>query len=393
MIALPLLFIIYYAYVRKISLSREIIIFTILFILLSIAHTLKFMEVHPRFVGYHVLGILVSYFALKAMGQDFFVHFEKLVYYLCIFALLFYLLINLLGWPFINLLRSVSVLEPGADNVDTTLGFFTIPVIKDQILLYRNAGFAWEPGAFACLTALGIFVNLVLRKFKFINNHRLYIMVLALLSSQSTTGYVLLLVLMIFAVYNKDINIKHKLPVYLIVIALAAFASTLPFMYEKIKSTLEFDLDRLVRRAILYDSSYALQRFSSFALDFIDFKNHPIIGYGGHNDAQWIREYGAELVSISGVGKVLARFGIIGAIFFTYSLIRSSREFAANFNFKGWWFLATITTIILVSYPILEQPLIICFWLYFMLRPKSIAYLASYQNEEPLFRSSLSSSS
>ncbi|MFP4290578.1 MAG: hypothetical protein ACLFQ0_03055 [Cyclobacteriaceae bacterium] len=383
---LPLLFMFYYFQVRKISFSREIIIFTICFLLLNIALTLKFMVVHPRFFGYHMLALFVSYFALKAMGRDFFIHYQNLVYYLSVIAIVFYILTNLLGWPFINLLRSIAFLEPGAGNVDTALGFYTVPIIKNEILLYRSAGFAWEPGSFACLTALGIFANQVITRFELKNNYRFWVMVVALLSSQSTTGYILLLVLFFFIISNKDISVKHKLPAYLVVIAMAAYASTLPFMYEKIKSTLEFDLDKLVKNSILYGSSYVPQRFASFMVDLNDFMNHPILGYGGHNDAQWARLLGAEIASISGLGKILSRFGLVGAVFFIYSLIRSSREFATYFDFKGWWFMSIIIIIILVSYTILEQPVILCFWLFFLLRDKPVAHNHQVYQEQRIVR-------
>lgn len=384
---LPVLFMFYYFQIRKIRFSREIIIFSFAFLLLHVALTLKYMEVHPRFFAYHMLAFLMSYFALKAMGKDFFIHYERLVYYLCIIAIVFYLLTNVLGWPFVNLLRAIAFLEPGAGNVDTALGFYTVPVIHDTLLLHRSAGFAWEPGAFACLTALGIFVNLAINRFELANNRHFWIMVIALLTSQSTTGYILLLVLAFFIVLNKNISFKHKLPAYIVVIAIVGFASTLPFMYEKIKSTFEFDLDKLVRNSILYGSSYVPQRFASFRVDLIDFWNNPFIGYGGHNSAQWTSKLGAEIASISGLGKILARFGLVGAIFFVYSLIRSSREFAHHFKFKGWWFMSVILLGILGSYTITEQPLIICFWLYFMLRPKAAAFSQPVVQERPLVHS------
>ena len=69
---------------------------------------------------------------------------------------------------------------------------------------YRNCGFTWEPGGFACFLILAIIINLASNKFK-IRNKSLMILILSLITTFSTTGYMAFAFIMIWYLFNTEL--------------------------------------------------------------------------------------------------------------------------------------------------------------------------------------------
>jgi hypothetical protein len=234
-------------------------------------------------------------------------------------------------------------------------------------LLPRNAGFAWEPGAFASYLCLAIFINQIRTHFSFVNNRKLWILLLALLSTQSTTGFAILIIIIILVIYNLSPKISFLLfPVSVILII---YILQLPFMYEKVKGISNFNIELLARYSRIYNTAYTAQRFASFLIDFQDFLNNPILGYGGFMEERWTFKMGAVVTSISGIGKIMARFGIVGTFFFLFSLYKTSRSLQSLFFFKGWIFPILIILAISISYNV-DIPILLCFWLFYLFGEK-----------------------
>jgi hypothetical protein len=137
-------------------------------------------------------------------------------------------------------------------------------------------------------------------------------------------------------------------------------------MIEKIIEVAHHDTDLMIRNSVRYGSQQTAQRIASFLIDFKDFLNHPIIGYGGHLDARWTVQIGANISTISGIGKIMARFGLIGTIFFFFSLYKSAESIQQIFNIKGRVFMILVIFIISISYSIIENPLVMSFWLFYL---------------------------
>ena len=65
---------------------------------------------------------------------------------------------------------------------------FTIEARASQ---FRNTGFTWEPKAFANFLMLGILFNLLRYRLRFFNK-RMIIMLITLITTFSTTGYIMI---------------------------------------------------------------------------------------------------------------------------------------------------------------------------------------------------------
>lgn len=365
------------AFKHKVKIKKPLIILISTYTIYFIALTIKFGEFHPRFYAIYLIYFIIAYVSLNVFKLTIFIYYENILYYLCIISLMFWVILLIFPYQFANLLHSIS-LEPGSPNVHSNILIYTISDYADSVLnanfsigpirIFRNAGFAWEPGAFSVLINLAIFFNLLQNKFKTTKNKSFWIFVITLITTFSTTGYSIFMMLMLLYIYNQ--KIKYVIWLSALLGTFSIYIITLPFMYDKIKKISQEDnTEEQIENSIKYGISYTPQRIQSFIIDWQDFLNNPILGYGGHIKERWISQLGADVASISGIGKVFAKFGLVGAIFFFLSLFKSSKLITWCYDFKGWFFPYLLIIMISISYSLIEMPLFMCFWMIGMFLP------------------------
>lgn len=333
--------------------------------------TIQFRELHPRFFEIYFVSFLTGYVIYSTLKYRFFKIYGDLIFALSVFSLFFWSIQQVDPNAFNSLIKNFSFSKPGSPNVLYNIIIYTVSDVTlfDQYVidfgsftLLRNAGFAWEPGAFACFINLAIYWNLIQNRFVLIRNFRLWIMILALLTTFSTTGYAIFIVIVLFYLYN--LRAKFVIAIAPAVVLVVLYISTLPFMLDKLQMVSEYNTDELIENSIMYGTSHTPQRFQSFLIDMVDFKNNPILGYGGHNAARWTEKLGAQIATISGIGNLMAQFGIVGLLFFVISLIKTAQDTRNFFEYKGWFFLVIIMVMLSISYGILFNPIIMCFWMF-----------------------------
>jgi 4-amino-4-deoxy-L-arabinose transferase-like glycosyltransferase len=244
--------------------------------------------------------------------------------------------------------------------------------IRYDFLPPRNSGFAWEPGGFAAFLSVAIFFNLFLFQRDKHSRIRFWVLVTALISTQSTTGYLVFLVILIFYFYNK--RQKTVILLWPLIIALVVMALSLPFMSEKIISLINEAkmVEVIVERTIGREESLTPQRFTSFVIAFRDFLDNPIIGLGGANEESWTYKIGANVSSITGIGNLLAQHGLVGFIFFLLICYNTSAFFSKAFNYKGKPLFFIIVFFISISYGIILLPVFMGFWMFKFFTPNGI---------------------
>jgi hypothetical protein len=370
---LPIIPVLVLGFIKGVRFNNKYLLLLLGFTIYFVATTIVFKELHPRFFGIYIIKFTIVYVVISGLGVRFFRIYEDILYYLCIIGITFWLIMNVIPTTFIELLRNFefSSQKPGS-NVDFNIIIYTVNnflLLPDSIAnigsikLFRNAGFAWEPGVFASFINLAIFFNLIRNRFKLNNNKHLWVFLIALISTFSTTGYSLFILLVLFYLYNQDfVKVFWLAP---IVVVSAMFVFMLPFMYEKISYENKWTIEELVYRSAKYDIPYYPQRFQSFQIDFIDFMNHPLLGYGGHLEAAWTVELGTKIITISGIGGLMSQFGIVGTLFFLISLWVSSKQIIVLFNIRGTIFPVLFIILYAVSYSVSEI-LVMCVWLLYL---------------------------
>lgn len=368
---LPIVFSAIVAGYYKITISKKFISLIIGFVIYNIILTFKFREFHPRFMGIYLISFFIAYVAYSSLRFRFFLYYEKILYYLCIIALGFWGIQYFMFETLANIFQSLPFTEPASGNVLSNVFIYTLPDVTGfesyivsigPFSVIRNAGFAWEPGAFAVYINLAIFINLIRTKFTIRGNKYLIVFIISLITTFSTTGFSMFMALMVFYMYNK--NIRYKIYIAPVLIVLLVYITSLPFMAEKVADVANYDTDEMITSSIDYpDEEITPQRIQSLQIDYIDFLNNPIWGYGGNPQERWTAKLGADISTISGIGKVMAVFGIVGILFFFINLTITSIDLARTLQFVGWGFPFLLIIAVSISYSIIFNPVLMCFWL------------------------------
>ena len=208
--------------------------------------------------------------------------------------------------------KNVSFLSFRNDRF-ANIFFFTIDGYGAKL---RNSGFMWEPKGYANVLILAMIFNLIRHKFK-ITNKQFIVLFIALLTTQSTTGF--LIVFLVFPLFY-FVNTKKASKLFFALVAIISISliSQLGFMLDKIKYelTLTDEYETLVDTKRDYDrTSISLGRVGSFIVDFEDFKRRPIFGYGFQKDERTQNKW-IKLVRVNGFSDLLATYGLVGLVFY-----------------------------------------------------------------------------
>jgi hypothetical protein len=220
----------------------------------------------------------------------------------------------------------------------------------DKLHFYRNAGFAWEPGAFGCFLVIALFFNLLNNNLKF--NRNSYILLIALFTTVSTTAFLALGFFMILLYRAKGGKWNFGILAMLVVFVIAFFY--LPFLGDKIKKIYEDDVKVLddyeaIEWDLVYyeqfDGSYPLNRFSSGIFLYRHFKYQLIFGVSNAYTKIHSKIYDVEISKFNisnGTMDFIAKFGIIGLIFLLFKVGQFAYLFFEKIEYSIYWILAIV---------------------------------------------------
>lgn len=335
--------------------------YCIFMFLLILSYTVYFRSFNPQFSVSLFQSGLIAYFVLKMLGRSFFDNLSHIIYLLALISLPLFLIqqfyyedlhtinnfleANFNGFQFGGDYDSNSIIYSMKDNART-----------------RNSGFMWEPGAFAAFLSIGILFNLLRTNMKL--EYRTMIMVIAMVTTFSTMGYIALLFIYIFYIGQSQ---KHKSILFLPLIVTAVFLVwRLDFMAEKIAT--EFNnIDNVSNIAfsssLVKHERVSLGRMGSLILDFKDFLRYPVLGVGGEFEAK-SRSFYTNFNRTNGWGNYLVTFGLIGVILFFYNMTKSFKLIFFQYSTKAYHAGIIVILIITFSNHILTQPLFLGLQLY-----------------------------
>ena len=359
------------AFKWKVTYTGQFYAIVFLFGIYFLAASVKYYVIQPTFFITYIFIIFIAYTTIKALKINFFIIYEYLLFWLSVVSLFMWVAqLGLGGDSLYNIFAGISFLESISNVSGNGVSAFLYAVqpyettLINNFTVSRNCGYAWEPGAFAVYLCLAIFINLFINKSEKNSKLHFWVLFLALLSTQSTTGYFILMVLIVFYFINKDV--KKILLVFPIVIAVMIFVFSLPFMKNKIIELIgeTSRLEQLLFDSFGRENPVTPQRFMSLKIDMIDLLHNPILGLAAHYEDRWTYKLGSNISSISGIGNLLSQFGLAGGLFFLYFSLKSSYLLSKILNYKGRWLLFIILLLISVSYSMLFLPLAMCFWMF-----------------------------
>jgi hypothetical protein len=363
------------------KLTRKAVKIYIFFIFFILAYFFKYNgDFDPMFTFRLFVYITFPYLVISVVKQEFFKIYEHIIYVFACISLPLFLVQAVAYYQLLSVLEKLQgfLMIPPMENWReyANVIFFTVnrgTNVAGGAL--RNCGFAWEPGGFANFLILAIIINLARNNFSFKNNFKLKILLITLITTFSTTGFLALGFVVLWFFFNS--NVKNRIvltPFFIIVLGSAIF---LPFMSEKI-STLSTDpqsiLNEVSGRSFDTGNSYSIGRFAGLLMNFEDFKSHPIIGYGGHGEETWAAKNEVNVASINGLGRWLSMFGSIGFMMFIFAYIKSFKSLALLYNFKKPILLLGAILMLGFGFGVIKSGLFFGFMLSYWIIPTSSLY-------------------
>lgn len=354
-----------FCYNNKITFKKEFVNTIFIYSIYAVLTFINNGMISPMWYSQIIIFLFLAYTICQGYNKTFFVLYETILYHLSIIAIILWL-IYIISPDFVNTIVSIFQFDKVYDENIESKNMIVYTLLSgdrqtnEYISVLRNAGFAWEPGAFSCMVCLAIYCNILRTNFKIRNNRYLFIFIIALLTTFSTTGYVIFITMMImWFILNK----RYILGVLLIPLFLIIF--NLPFVQEKML-TEYYNVSNVNIHEIdkWNTNSVALGRIASFIYDWEEFLRHPILGLGGYAEGTWLAMNGYKIVTISGIGKLLSMYGIVMASLFFILLIKSSKFIGNIFNSKLSWLLPFIMIGVMISYNLWLTPLFIAFWIH-----------------------------
>ena len=339
--------------IRKMKADKFFFLFTLFYIGLSFLYVFKFGWLNFTATARVYLKIMLAYTAIKVVGQDFLKVTESIIYKLSFISLPLYILQLIIPETFTEVNGFLEFLIPPVDKggarYTNSIIFSVNPWGMD-----RNSGFMWEPGGFAAILAIGIYLNLIFNRFRF--NKRFVVMSIAMFSTFSTAGYILYVVLLAFYLYNT--SIRYFIITTPVAIICAYFLFNSSIVRGKIEERFQ-NRNKTINNLEVYSkerNAISLGRFGSLIVDINDFANHPVIGFGLQADERTNNQY-IDMVRVNGFSDYLVKFGIIGTMLMIFNLAKMESVLKRSYYFRGFFVLPAIVLILSFSNPLLITPL------------------------------------
>lgn len=289
-----------------------------------IAYVVVFVFVF--FVQYFIYGVFqLAYFSfvlkvfcaglvINLCAHRFSFYYFDIVYRFSVISLIFYFAQLLFG-------ADIFPLIPNFNDSDVEIRSVLVhtALSVDQ---YRNAGFTWEPGAFQGFIVVAFLFMPQEDIFSVTNRKKSFLMIIALLTTFSTTGYVCFAIYLLGRVlYGRYSFLNKSLLVF--VFSLVSFVAYfgVDFIGEKIQDQIQDAVQ------IEESDEYFGGRFSSYKIDEIYLNDSPFIGSGFAEETRWRFHPEFSLRNVghgNGFVDFFVSVGFVAGLYYFFLLYKSA---------------------------------------------------------------------
>lgn len=356
-----LLFTILFIVYNRVKFTKRFFLSVIVLLMYSLITSLQNGVVNFIWIYKWLLALVIAFSICSVFEKKIFVTYETIIYRLSIISLVFWLFHILFPSQILSLFKVISLVPFSLDKETLNIIFYSVNNFDTEDIFsftIRNAGFAWEPGAFSCFLILAIFCNILRTNFSLRKNPSLICFLICLCTAQSTTGYIVFLLLLLCWLMT-----QKKWKYLLIILPIVILFVNIPFVYEKILEQI-YTYQNFELSDLSYKGVNDVNRFIAFQISLDEFKLHPLFGLGGYDDGTYLSQQGYEMVISSGIGRLLAMYGVFGVLVFFSSLVMSARRVSSAFQTPNGFLLFIPILGMMFSYNMWLLPMYVVFWLF-----------------------------
>lgn len=325
-----IIFILYWLVVRPVAV-RINMRFALMFLGLLTLFALHYLTfgsmVLMASMGFMVI-LLIAFFAVKLI-PDFFRKYISVMAWLGVLSLIFHIP-RLLGVNMANIFSFLKAPNGGPNYSHIYIHNFHY---VDEM---RNSGIFWEPGAFAGYLVIALLLVLA-HKHTPTSKWKVIVLIAALVSSQSTTGYMAGLFLFSYWQLSKyrgrsvgGLDYRFIIVPFLmglIVTASIYSYSNITFLGEKIEHQISESLNE--------EHNYRFNRFGNYLYDIEFFMERPLTGWGANPQTRVsVDPELAEFIDGQGNGLsgFLVKFGLFAFFMYFYCLYKNLKSMTHSSN-------------------------------------------------------------
>lgn len=251
-----------------------------------------------------------------------------------------------LGWDNMRETR-----EESTANKSYTLYVYTVYFI-DDLLIPQNTGPFWEHGIFCIYLIIAFYLNAI-RENKIITKYNI-VFIIAIITSFSSTGYVVLIVALAFIILQRGGITFSKIFLLVMLLIGTYYISSLDFMTEKI-----------TENAMSTNES---SRFFAMVYHWQQIVKSPFIGYGPYLE----RAFSNLVMSPNGWTHLLRVWGIPFSAYLLIAFFKGAGNF---FREEDNSFFKRIGLFVIVMIAVFPQTLSVSYFYFFL-------YFYSLQNKQ-----------
>jgi hypothetical protein len=341
---------------------------------------IKYAEFYPMTL-FLIYNVIMAYVFVSIYGYRIFILYEQYITFFAVISLFFWVIYGIAPSLMDNIFSYMNLIDFVGTSKSNIL-IYGVATSSD-ILGIRNLGFTQEPGFFSVFLIIAIYFNVIINRFVLIGNNNLYILVLALLTTQSTTGYISLFSIVLLYFLQKSIAAKSL--IIIIMICLVPIIISLPFIGEKLntymysESSIETAATNSEYQANL-NSVYVPQRIDGVVFEFLNFLDDPLLGYGmDFKTNSYVGSNIGDSISISnGNIRVFSKFGIFIGILYFMGVYNTGRLLVPYNPRVGGYSFLLMFIILSFSYDLIHVPLLLSIWLFAFFKTNNVPVRSIY---------------
>jgi hypothetical protein len=277
------------------------------------------------------------YLVYTLMGVKYFKYLFNVIFWIAAYTSVIYLLQSF--FPAFNnfLLKAFNaVFRYSWADWPRSILIYSIPRESGYFFM-RNSGIFSEPGTYAIYLMLGIIINTFFTKQAF--QRKNIFLAIVLLSTFSTTGYIMLFTFLCYAVIKLKIHfaLKPTVIILLFIIGTIAYRNAI-FLEQKIEGQLTTEVESVKK-----GEKNQRGRFYSFGMSMKSFLKTPVIGQG----ILTIHKYNVGETGSFGYGFIglFARYGMLFGLFYMWNFYKGFSNISYIFQCSKFYQIIAFITV------------------------------------------------